>query len=239
MFRIGRKFKDFFLADPQSAKPSRIDILVGMDVMDRFICTELRKGPTGAPMAQRTVFGWTLFGSVDSCASLALRLPSLHCDVHLDRALAKLWELEELPQKTHLTLEECFCESHFDSTHKRTPDGRFVVELLLKPNVSLGESRNFAIRNLLRIERRLAGNYDFRLCYNEFMQGLIEMGHMEMVSETTTEGYYMPHHPIIKESSVTTKLRVVFNASAKTTTGNSLNDALFVGPQLQQDLYLM
>ncbi|XP_017465833.1 PREDICTED: uncharacterized protein LOC108358846 [Rhagoletis zephyria] len=63
------------------------------------------------------------------------------------------------------------------------------------------------------------------------------MGHMEVVSETTSEGYYMPYHPVIKESSVAPKLRVVFNASAKTTTGNSLNDALFVGPQLQQDLY--
>jgi len=46
----------------------------------------------------------------------------------------------------------------------------------------------------------------------------------------------MPHHCIIKESSTTAKLRVVFNASSKTTSGISLNDALMAGPVLQQDL---
>ncbi|XP_036347063.1 uncharacterized protein LOC118756404, partial [Rhagoletis pomonella] len=226
-----------FLADPNFAKPGRIDVLVGMDVMDQLICVELRKGPSGTPMAQKTVFGWTLFGNVDSLGSPTPSLQSLHCDVQLDRALARLWELEDSPQKQHLTHEENFCENHFNSTHQRMPDGRFVVELPLKPNTVLGESRNFAIRNLLCIERRLASNSDLRLRYDEFMRELIDMGHMEEVFETTSEVYYMPHHPVIKESSVTTKLRVVFNASAKTTTGNSLNDALFVGPQLQQDLY--
>ncbi|XP_036347504.1 uncharacterized protein LOC118756877, partial [Rhagoletis pomonella] len=226
-----------FLADPNFAKPGRIDVLVGMDVMDQLICVELRKGPSGTPMAQKTVFGWTLFGNVDSLGSPTPSLQSLHCDVQLDRALARLWELEDSPQKQHLTHEENFCENHFNSTHQRMPDGRFVVELPLKPNTVLGESRNFAIRNLLCIERRLASNSDLRLRYDEFMRELIDMGHMEEVFETTSEVYYMPHHPVIKESSVTTKLRVALNASAKTTTGNSLNDALFVGPQLQQDLY--
>ncbi|XP_004536857.1 uncharacterized protein LOC101448765 [Ceratitis capitata] len=225
------------LAGPYFAEPGCIDILIGMDVMDQLICMEFRKGPPGTPMTQKTVFGWTLFGNIVNPVTLTNNLLSLHCDIHLDRALARLWELEELPEKRYLTHEENFCEDHFISTHKRMPDGRFVVELPLKPNESLGESRDFAVRNLLRIERRLESNNELRLQYNEFMRELIEMGHMEAISETTSMAYYMPHHPVIKESSVTTKLRVVFNASAKTTNGNSLNGTLFVGPQLQQDLY--
>ncbi|XP_037047939.1 uncharacterized protein LOC119082532 [Bradysia coprophila] len=42
---------------------------------------------------------------------------------------------------------------------------------------------------------------------------------------------------IMKESSLTTKLRVVFNASKKSTNGISLNDKLLVGPKTQDDLY--
>ncbi|XP_053956260.1 uncharacterized protein LOC128861907 [Anastrepha ludens] len=229
--------RGLFLADPHFMKPGRVDILIGMDVMDQLICTELRKGPSGAPMAQLTVFGWTLFGSVNGSESDMPRLQSLHCDVHLDRALNKLWELEEAPQKTYLTHEERYCEDHFETTHRREPNGRFVVELPLKPDVALGESRNFAIRNLLRLERRLACDSDLRLRYNEFMNELIDMKHMQVTSETMNPTYYMPHHPVLKESSTTTKLRVVFNASAKSTSGNSLNDALFIGPQLQEDLY--
>ncbi|XP_017464969.1 PREDICTED: uncharacterized protein LOC108358258 [Rhagoletis zephyria] len=226
-----------FLADPQFMKPGRIDILVGMDVMQQLLCSEVRKGPPGTPMTQRTVFGWTLFGSVDGIEPAAPRLQSLHCDVQLDRALTRLWELEEAPQKTHLTYEERHCEELFETTHQRAPDGRFVVELPLKTDVLLGDSRSYAVQSLLRIERRLARDDDLRLRYNEFMQELLDMNHMELAPESTNQMFYMPHHPVVKDSSVTTKLRVVFNASAKTATGNSLNDALFVGPQLQQDLF--
>ena len=37
-------------------------------------------------------------------------------------------------------------------------------------------------------------------------------------------------HGVMKESSSTTKLRIVFDASALTTSGNSLNDSLIPGP---------
>lgn len=42
---------------------------------------------------------------------------------------------------------------------------------------------------------------------------------------------------MLKETSITIKLRVVFDASTKTTSGISLNDALMVGPVMQQNLF--
>ena len=47
----------------------------------------------------------------------------------------------------------------------------------------------------------------------------------------------MPHDCVIKKESATTKVRVVFDASCKTSTGILLNDALLVGPVLLQDLF--
>ncbi|XP_041985249.1 uncharacterized protein LOC121737656 isoform X1 [Aricia agestis] len=47
----------------------------------------------------------------------------------------------------------------------------------------------------------------------------------------------MPHHGVIREASTTTKLRVVFNASSKTTSGKSFNDIQMVGPVVQEDLF--
>lgn len=50
------------------------------------------------------------------------------------------------------------------------------------------------------------------------------------------KSFYCPHHAVIKES-LTTKLRVVFDGSAKSTSGHSLNDLLMTGPSIQQDLF--
>src|SRR5215475_4177927 len=55
--------------------------------------------------------------------------------------------------------------------------------------------------------------------------------------ERNTVCYYLPHHPVFKETSITTKTRVVCDSGAQTSTGLSLNDILQVGPTIQEDLY--
>ena len=61
------------------------------------------------------------------------------------------------------------------------------------------------------------------------------MGHAELVptadlGNPCNKVYYFPMHTVRKETSSTSKVRVVFNASAKTASGTSLNDHLLVGP---------
>ena len=48
--------------------------------------------------------------------------------------------------------------------------------------------------------------------------------------------YYLPMHSVIKQSSTSTRLRVVFDGSAATTSGPSLNQSLHVGPSLHPTL---
>ena len=45
--------------------------------------------------------------------------------------------------------------------------------------------------------------------------------------------FYMPHRPVIREYATTTKVRMVFDASAKPNPlANSINDCMYTGPPL-------
>ncbi|XP_065076158.1 uncharacterized protein LOC135699770, partial [Ochlerotatus camptorhynchus] len=103
----------------------------------------------------------------------------------------------------------------------------------------MGESRDIALRRFYSTERRLAKDNNLRQQYVAFMEEYQQLEHMKDVQEITgidIKRCYLPHHPVVKESSTTTKVRVVFDASCKTSTGISLNDALYAGPVIQEDL---
>lgn len=71
------------------------------------------------------------------------------------------------------------------------------------------------------------------------MREYLECRHMEIVQfnqRMIPYCYYISHHCIIRPNSHTTKLRVVFDAFAMTTAGQSLNNSLFTGGNHQQDL---
>ncbi|XP_055527469.1 uncharacterized protein LOC129720081 [Wyeomyia smithii] len=59
---------------------------------------------------------------------------------------------------------------------------------------------------------------------------------MTLIENPPNDAIYLPHHCVVKESSFTTKYRVVYDAAAKTTCGLSLNDILMAGPVLQDSL---
>lgn len=62
------------------------------------------------------------------------------------------------------------------------------------------------------------------------MEQYESLGHMSEVNmwkdQESGEEFYLPHHPIIKKESLTTKLRVVFDGSFKTNTRHSLSNKL-------------
>ena len=103
----------------------------------------------------------------------------------------------------------------------------------------LGLSKNLAMRRFLNLERKLIRDPELHKRYSDFIKEFIDLGHMEKVPNgelTNPQNVYL-HHCVFKENSSTTKLRVVFDASAKTTSGFYLNDCLMVGPTLQDDLF--
>ncbi|XP_011313616.1 uncharacterized protein, partial [Fopius arisanus] len=52
----------------------------------------------------------------------------------------------------------------------------------------------------------------------------------------STPEYFFPHHGVLRASSETTELRVVFNGSNKTSSGQSLNEIMHTGAKPQADI---
>lgn len=132
------------------------------------------------------------------------------------------------------------CEKHFSQTYFRDPSERYVVKLPFNDKRhELGDSYQTALKRLYSLERRLEQNPQIYEEYSKFLNDYKKLGHMTEVSgsDATEGGYFIPHHPVFKRDSHTTKLRVVFYASSKGNSGISLNEALLAGPTIQEDLF--
>lgn len=237
--------KNLPLADPSFHTPGAIDLLLGADILPSLLLDGRQAGQYCEPLALETVFGWILMGPVDirgqpAITSLCL---SISDSEPLDSTLKKFWELEELPSIRHLSPDDTEAETFYTRTTTRLPSGRFMVKLPFRtPFPLLGDSKAIAMQRLKALEIRLQRNNDLRQQYSEFMRDYLTSGHMELIPPDelhTPYQYYIPHHCVLKPDSQTTKLRVVFNASATTSTGASLNESMYTGPKLQPDIQLV
>ncbi|XP_024881163.1 uncharacterized protein LOC112460613 [Temnothorax curvispinosus] len=227
------------LADPRFYIPDRVDILIGADWFWNLLCVgQIKIGKSQLTM-QKTKLGWIAAGPLVGSSVTSTRCHfSKSVDIH--EQVAKFWELEEFSTRRVLSQEEKECELHFSQTYKRDINGRFVVSMPLKENPSvLGESYKGALRSLERLETRFRRNPVLKEQYTAFLKEYESLQHMSKVVNVSDSeiAYYMPHHCVIRNDSTTTKIRVVFNASAPTDNGISLNQIQMVGPKLQEDLF--
>ncbi|XP_026462793.1 uncharacterized protein LOC113365450 [Ctenocephalides felis] len=158
----------------------------------------------------------------------------------LNNNVEKFWELEKVENANCFSDCELECERHFVAHTNRNFDGRFVVRIPFKYNkIELGNSKQIALKRFALLEKRFKANTELFKEYKNFIDEYLKLGHMREVNEfrEPTNAYYLPHHPVIKKESLTTKLRVVFDASCETSNGRSLNDLQAVGPTIQKDIF--
>lgn len=110
----------------------------------------------------------------------------------------------------------------------------YIVAFPFRPNATpVADNRASAFKRFLNLEKRLNANPESKLVYDSVLQEYLDLNHMRLA--VSSSPYLLPHHAVYKDSS-TTKVKVVFDASAKDPTGVSLNDRLYIGPKLQQDI---
>jgi len=229
------------LADPQFYQRRSVDLLIGGGVFFNIIGSERKIIGTGPLSLQDSALGWIVTGELGVNCFLGTN--------SLGEALENSWRTElandcanfgQTSKSNRKCLEEQEVVEHFKQNTIRDDEGRFVVRLPVKPSITeLGSTLAMATSRYLNIERRLQRDECLRKEYTQFMQEYISLGHMKEATESISSNHidcYLPHHAIVKASSLTTKVRVVFDASARSTTGLSLNEVLKCGPTVQQEL---
>ncbi|XP_011858632.1 PREDICTED: uncharacterized protein LOC105556166, partial [Vollenhovia emeryi] len=232
------------LADPNFNVPADIDMLIGAELFWRLLCAGQIRTSRSQPILQKTHLGW-IISDPTLCKDTSTSSPVVSClavTEDLNRTLNRFWEVDHVMSLPETSPEEQACERFVQDTVKRNSDGRFVVQLPIKSDklMSLGESRDIATRRFKSLERRLINSPKMYTDYKHFIQDYIDLGHMREVThplESVDKTYYLPHHAVYKETSTTTKLRVVFDGSCKSSSGVSLNEVLMVGPTIQDDLF--
>ncbi|XP_018394988.1 PREDICTED: uncharacterized protein LOC108773621 [Cyphomyrmex costatus] len=237
--------KGIKLADPEFYKASKVDFLIGAEIFFDIMCIGRIKKTEDQPLWQKTLLGWIVAGNlITSSERQEKTICNLSINEQINAQLARFWQIEHNERQNTRSPEERKAEEHFMQTYQRNEEGRFIVSLPTKEDLlkDLGKSKDTAIQRFKGLEKRLAKNEQLRKEYTAFIHEYLELQHMRVVQEDghkedSQQCYYLPHHGVVREGSSITRLRVVFDASSKTSTGVSLNDALMIGPVIQQDLF--
>ncbi|XP_066259137.1 uncharacterized protein [Euwallacea similis] len=236
------------LADEYFNEPKNIDILLEVDIFYDLLGSGKIKLGEKLPVLQETSLGWVISGNL---AGFGSRNQKTVCNLStnisnkmLNDSLTKFWHVEEFEHSKFLSKEESYCEEYFTQTTTRDKDNSFIVKYPFKidKSLKLGESKSIALSRLKNLEKKLEKNEELKKQYVDFMNEYETLGHMTRQGPIGNDdsmpnsSYFLPHRAVVKDS-ITTKCRVVFDASCKTSSGVSLNDTLMVGPVVQDELY--
>ncbi|MCP3665660.1 MAG: DUF1759 domain-containing protein, partial [Gammaproteobacteria bacterium] len=210
---------------------------------------------------QESKLGWILSGSIPVSEddqklpeSTFLTLNN-HSPVELplfsnpDRVLTKMpnltdfWDLQKIgisddPQ----VIDEEEAQQQFDSKIEFRDDHRYYVPFPAKKgHDDLPENLELAKGRLIsQVKRYQKKDPEILKKIDDIISDQLQKGVIEIVTVDTFEGprkHYIPHHPVITPQKETTKVRLVYDASARTKVGSpSLNECLYKGAVILPDL---
>ena len=245
-------------ADYHNGRDVDIQILIGGDYYYDLVASgRTVRGPPSSPTAVHTELGWTLGGpvaveGVRTTHSNLATISSLQAsqsapesdaassstDDDNDDFLQRFWDLDTVGIRVD---ETPVSERFLDDIRYDAQKPEYEVRLPRKSNIQdLPSNYNNAAQRLYRELNKLKRDTDPDALrkYHEVITDQLNANKIEKCDAISTEGvHYLPHRGVKKETSETTKLRVVYDASSKSKGAPSLNDCLFKGPSLTPHLF--
>ena len=252
--------QDLELADMSIAETGQqdIDVLIGSDYYFDIVSGDVIRSNSG-PLEVSSMFGWVLSGptsaeeSREKYATTNLiiekseSMTSSPFDIHseneeLCNALQKFWDTESLGVREEPPVSQSDIGEFLGSIHFDENEGRYEVGLPWKGGlVPASNECALCITRLRQLHSRLKKNKELLRDYDHVIKDQVKSGIIEAVPENDndqTPTHFLPHHGVIRSDRETTKLRVVFDGSAKSDKSTaSINECLEKGPNLVPHLF--
>ena len=228
-----------------------IDILIGSDFYWRFfngIEINVNEGLVametclGSVLSRRVITDYTNNNAVENVFKITTAqidtAPDLikENDKSFIESVKNFWKVED----TGIHAEQDSFMKNFKNSIEYK-DSRYTIKLPWK-----GEYKNIpdnfapARNRLLSLLKRLSKNPEQLKHYDTIFKEQERNGVIEPVDNPEVirhrEVHYIPHKEVVKEERETTKLRIVYNASANQN-GPSINESLNYGPSLLPKIF--
>ncbi|GFT37684.1 integrase catalytic domain-containing protein [Trichonephila clavipes] len=160
----------------------------------------------------------------------------------VDRNLTKFWDLEAIGIKAESSCDpDDQAMQHFKSS-VRFNSGRYEVGFPWKSHTQeLNDNFSVAEKRVKSLTRRFIRDPTLYIQYSEILKEYESQGIIERVLETekTTDRavFYLPHQAVFRQESLTTKMRIVFDASSHEDGQPSLNDCIWSGENLNPNIF--
>ncbi|GFV08186.1 integrase catalytic domain-containing protein [Trichonephila clavipes] len=180
--------------------------------------------------AKDSVFGYIVTGSIQNEP-----LNYYFCNFiqdQVDRNLTKFWDLEAIGIKAESSCDpDDQAMQHFKSS-VRFNSGRYEVGFPWKSHTQeLNDNFSVAEKRVKSLTRRFIRDPTLYIQYSEILKEYESQGIIERVLETEKPTdravFYLPHQAVFRQESLTTKMRIVFDASSHEDGQPSLNDCIW------------
>ena len=172
--------------------------------------TRPKIGKPGEPIAELTRLGWTIMspGSESDLTNMFLTQTSV-------ADYEALCRLDVLGLQDHPVGDQDLVFEEFKEQLTRNPQGWYETGLLWKGNhPPLPNNKHGSLKQLENLVRKLEKQPGMLQKYDGVIQDQLSQGIVERVhSEPEGKEFYIPHKAMIRETSESTKIRIVYDAS--------------------------
>lgn len=196
--------------------------------------TKPQIGQDGEPVVEKTKLGWFIMSPGSEFDHNTMLLTQTSQSDYEELCRLDVLGLADTPEH-----DQSMVHAEFKEQLQRSPEGWYETGLPWRGNhPELPTNKQGSIRRLSSLTRKLqrinlTDEYD-AIIREQLQNNVVEVAPEEIVGKE----FYIPHKTVIRETAETTKMRIVYDASARATPESpSLNECLYPGPPLQNKLW--